>query len=136
MTWKGCCNHSKRRGLTLIEVVVGIALLSTLLVAILVSYRAHAGQIRSAKLRLRAIAYADEQMSLWMTVGNPPPVGDSGESADGTLAWRIVSGTAQADRRFGYRVARLEILPAAAQRRGAILASVEYLVPDLKKRTP
>ena len=81
-----------RSGLTLVEVVAGIALLSTLLVSILLSYGAHAGQIRAARQRMQAIKAADQLLSNWMAQGDLPAVGDQ-DMLPGSdeLVWRMVA---------------------------------------------
>ena len=116
-----------RRGLTLIEVVAGIALLSTLLVAILVSYRAHAAQVRAAKRRLQVIDFADQQMATWMSTGRTPPIGKKGESTDGKYSWKIVRGEATTAKRLGLDVARLEVRSKQQSAGDTALATVEFL---------
>ena len=127
--WNGFSKRCVRRGLTLIEVVAGIALLSTLLVAILMSYQAHAGQVRSAKRRLAAIEFADQQMSAWTSQRRLPEIGRRGESADGEFLWRVVSGASTEAQRFGLQVVRLEVLETRRDSASKILATVEFLTP-------
>jgi prepilin-type N-terminal cleavage/methylation domain-containing protein len=56
---------SRRQGLTLIEVVAGLALLGGLLSGILMAYGRHVVQVRHAELRLQATAAADRLLALW-----------------------------------------------------------------------
>ena len=46
-----CCRRSAGRGLTLVEVIAGLALLATLLASILVAFGSQAAQIRAARDR-------------------------------------------------------------------------------------
>ncbi|QDU44559.1 hypothetical protein Mal52_30430 [Symmachiella dynata] len=133
--WNGFSKHSARRGLTLIEVVAGIALLSTLLVTILMSYRAHAGQVRAAKQRLRAIEFADQQMAAWMSARRVPGLGKWGESTDGQFTWRIMRGETTAETPYGLQVARLEVQAAPRSKGSTVLASVEFLTPQPRRGT-
>lgn len=92
MKFRTSLKFHSRSGLTLVEVVAGIALLSTLLVSILMSYGAHAGQIRAARQRVQAIEAADRLLSNWMTLGELPAVGDQ-DMLPGSdeLVWRMVA---------------------------------------------
>ena len=133
--WNGFSKHSARRGLTLTAMAAGIALLSTLLVAILMSYRAHAGQVRAAKQRLRAIEFADQQMAVWTSARSLPGLGKWGESADGQFTWRITRGESTAATPFGLQVARLEVQPTPRSKGSAVLAAVEFLSPQPRQGT-
>ncbi len=53
-------SHSSKVGFTLIEVVVGLALMASVLVASLLSFSAHRRQLRTADARIAAVAVADE----------------------------------------------------------------------------
>ena len=53
-------SQSRNAGFTLIEVVVGLALMASVLVASLLSFSAHRRQLRTADARIAAVAVADE----------------------------------------------------------------------------
>ena len=92
MTLNRFSNYHARNGLTLVEVVAGLALLATLLVTILLAFGAHAGQIRQAERRLEAIAVADELLREWSAAGGIPEVGSHERLAEyDDLSWQIVS---------------------------------------------
>ena len=117
--------------MTLVEVVAGIALLSTLLVMTLMSYRSHATQIRSAKDRMKAIRAADELLSLWMASSSLPRVGQQ-EGLSGTPGWywRIMPVEPSQDLTvMGAASVRLEIVDTNGTTGERMLARVELLVP-------
>ena len=124
--------------MTLIEVVVGIALLAMLLALILASFRSHAAQIRSAKRRMEAIRQADELLSAWTSSGQIPPVGDRGDipGASG-WTWRIVRATESQELfRLGATSVRLEIVASREKVEEFPLAVVELLVPRERTSEP
>lgn len=55
----------KRRGLTLVEVVAGLALLAALAVGGLLAFGAHQRQLRQSALRLEAATLADRLLTEW-----------------------------------------------------------------------
>lgn len=109
-----------RRGLTLIEVVAGIALLATLLVSILVAHNRHAQQVRQAQGRLAAIEQLDRLLGEWAATGVWQPVGSEGE-LDGFM-WRVVESGARVPDELGSEIVRVELLE-----KDRVLASVELL---------
>lgn len=120
---------SDRRGLTLVEVVAGIALLATLLVSTLAAFRAHATQVRAAKNRLAAIAIADQLLSEWMTAGALPAIGQT-ETVHQRAgwSWRIIRPEPMIElHRLGAMAVRLEIIDRT-EMEPRILTSVEVLV--------
>jgi prepilin-type N-terminal cleavage/methylation domain-containing protein len=123
--------HLRRRGMTLVEVVVGIALLAVLLVLILASFRAHAAQIRSAKQRMEAMRRADELLTVWTTSGGIPVVGEQEEIPETPgWIWRIVKTSGSDDLyQLGAAVIRLEIVATPETIGEFPLAAVELLVP-------
>ena len=123
------CGSQARRGLTLIEVVAGIALLATLLVSTLAAFRAHASQVRSAKNRLAAIAVADRLLSEWMNAGTLPGIGETEDVPDTKgWRWRIVRPEPTMElRRLNALAVRLEIVDSEPT--PSVLTSVELLVP-------
>lgn len=126
-TWSG---HLRRRGMTLVEVVVGIALLAVLLVLILASFRAHAAQIRSAKQRMEALRRAYELLSVWTASKSIPAVGEQDEIPETPgWIWRIVRTSRSDDLyKLGAAVIRLEIVATPETLGDLPLAAVELLV--------
>ncbi len=125
-----CSRRSARTGLTLVEVVAGIALLATLLVSLLSAFRAHAAQIRSAQDRLRAIRIADELLATWMAAGVIPAV-DEQESIPETTgwSWRIARAESSPDlQKLGAAAVRLEIVEASEDSSARVLTFVELMV--------
>ena len=124
--------------MTLIEVVVGIALLAMLLALILASFRSHAAQIRSAKRRMEAIRHADELLSAWSSFGQIPPVGDRGDVPGiSGWTWRIVRATESQELfRLGATSVRLEIVAAREKIEEFPLATVELLIPRERTSEP
>lgn len=125
-------NHKKRRrlGLTLIEVVAGLALLSTLLVATLVAYRGHVRQVRVAQQRLDAIEKIDTLMADWSETREYPASGTV-EMFDhrNQMNWRLLEVDSNHIRDLNARILRLEVFrpTVSAENTDLVLASVEFL---------
>lgn len=82
--------HSHRSGLSLIEVVAGIALLSTLLVSSMLAWTTHRAQIRRAQLQIEAVQLADLQLSLWYAERGGLPQQTEGPLLNhATLTWKL-----------------------------------------------
>lgn len=132
---KRCSASYERVGLTLIEVIAGLALLSTLLVAILIAFRGHALQVRASQDRLAAIAHADRLLLGWTAEEQLPPVGARGLVTD-EWSWRIAPAESAEAPWPGTRVVRLEIIDSGGDERPHVLTAVELLVegskPDLE----
>lgn len=132
------CNRSSRRGITLVEVVVGIALLATLLVMILLAFRAHATQIRQAQDRLEAIRLADTLLAVAWSGSGTLHAGQQAELPDhpGWL-WRVVPGASPLPPALsGGTIVQLEIVarePGVSDRR---LTQVELLVSPSSTLVP
>ena len=109
-----------RCGLTLIEVVAGIALLATLLVSILVAHKKHAEQVRLAQKRLDAIEQLDQLLAEWSAAGNWQPVGSAGDLAG--FKWRVEAADSRVPDELGSEVIRVELFDDIR-----VLASVELL---------
>ena len=117
--------------MTLVEVVVGIALLAVLLVLILSSFRAHAAQVRAANLRMQAIRRADELLSTWTASGGIPAVGESEQVPNSPeWTWRIVRAAQSPElTQLGAESVRLEIVATPFAVEDLPLTSVELVVP-------
>src|SRR4051794_8506660 len=79
----------RRPAMTLVEVVAALALLGTLLAAVLVVRVRYARQSAAAERRLQAVAAADALLSAWHRDPRSLPRFGSGQVAgDAQLAWR------------------------------------------------
>lgn len=63
------CERGSRTGLTLIEVVAGLALMGTLLVAVLLGASSHLRQLRTARQKTSAIESLDRLLPFWSRDG-------------------------------------------------------------------
>jgi prepilin-type N-terminal cleavage/methylation domain-containing protein len=123
-------SRRSRRGLTLIEVVAGLALMATLLAATLTLKSRFARQRVAADQKRRATAAADALLTTWWTDPLHWPVRAAGRVPnDPDLSWQTrVVANAPVDA-IGARVARLEIESAS----GPVLA-VDLVLPRPKDR--
>ena len=126
---KRLCFHCKgRRGLSLIEVVVSVALLSTLLVSLLSIRSRHVRQIRLASQKVLAAKLLDRQMAKWFDSETSLPVGEAGNfEGNELLSWRTFSlpdGNA-----WNALKVRVE---AVESETGTVVSSIEVIVtpPD------
>jgi prepilin-type N-terminal cleavage/methylation domain-containing protein len=121
-----------RRGLTLVEVVAGLALLSTLLVAVLTTKARVTRQWSHAQRKLQAVAAADELLTQWWQRKEEFPRRSSGEVAgDAQLRWRTTPVRNEPLNDLRTSVIRLEILEGRASRSSDdVLASVEVVLDD------
>ena len=116
------------RGLTLLEVVAGMALMATLLTTILVAFGSNLRQIRRAQQRLAAIRQADRLLGEWFQQPNLVSVGDSGDIPDNDqMVWRTreISTATGLD----LRVVRLEIFNRKSKTTDKPLAAVDFVLP-------
>ena len=118
----------RRRGITLVEVVVGLTLMASVLVGSLISFSAHQRQLRSAESKLAAVSIADDLLSrLSGSRGGVP------RAARGTIAgrpgwyWqtRIVGVAAPAG--IPLQVIRLEVIEIRADRTARLLTHVDVV---------
>lgn len=106
---------SRHSGLTLIEVVVGLALLSTLLVSLLMAQRRHWRQIQAARQKLAACKAADELLTGWYSGSASVPLARSGGVPNNrALRWRTRVVPNRETRRWGMELVRLTIHSAEA----------------------
>ena len=122
----------RTRGLTLVEVVAGLALLSTLLVAVLTTKARVTRQWSHAQRKLEAVAAADRLIAQWWPRRDEFPRQSSGRvTADSGLLWRTTPLSNPPLNALRSSVIRLEILDGRAMRAGdSVLASVEVVLDD------
>lgn len=124
------CVTWRRAGLTLLEVLAALALLSTLLIGILVSFRDHAAQIRAAQAARQAAAATEELVYQWASQGRyPPPYGEGPLPGVEGLRWhtRVVSHRWRDT--LGLEIVRLEVHLAPHQEDARPLLALELPVP-------
>lgn len=120
--------RTKSAGLSLIEVIAGIALLSTLLVSSMLAWSTHRAQIRRSQLQIEAAQLADQQLSLWYAERGGLPQQLNGPLLNhATLTWSLES-VPKTDSTLptGLRVVRFWI----ADEHGSHLFHVDLLTAD------
>lgn len=119
-----------RRGLTLVEVVIALTLLSTLIVAILATYGGHQRQLRRAAELIEAAEVADRLLAGWYATDAGVPIGRTGRAPGAKRLWRWRT-TPVRPRRMGaaeFRVVRLDVYPATpVSGPGVASVSIEIL---------
>jgi hypothetical protein len=116
--------------MTLVEVVGGLGLLATLLVAVLLAKGRYTRQAAIAERRLRAVAAADELLAAWHQNAAPlPREGEGLVSGDSDLSWRTRTIVNPDINDLNAEVVRLEILEnRTSSAANPVLASVEFVV--------
>jgi hypothetical protein len=129
-TFKTSSQAPRRRrsaGLTLVEVVAGLALLSTLLVAVLTTKARVTRQWANAQRRLDATAAADRLLATWWQDVERFPRQSSGRVAgDGQLRWRTRPVRNDSVESLGASVVRLEVTGGSDE----MLAAVEVVLSN------
>jgi type II secretory pathway pseudopilin PulG len=121
---------SSRAGLTLVEVVAGLALLSTLLVAVLTTKARVTRQWANAHRRLEAVSAADRLLATWWQDVDRFPRRAAGLVPGNTsFTWRTTPIANPELKALNVSVIRLEILDG----RNA-LASAEIVLDDDRPR--
>jgi type II secretory pathway pseudopilin PulG len=124
--------------MTLVEVVGGLGLLATLLVAILLAKARYTRQAADADRRLQAVAAADALLTAWRQDPRSLPRAGSGMVAgEGRFSWRTRTIANAAISEVGATVVRLEILddrPEAAA--NPAVTSVEFVVEPEEADAP
>lgn len=115
-------------GLTLVEVVAGLALLASLAVGVLLSIGAHRIQTQQAHNRLAAADLADQLLAGWYSSSRGIPRYNSGLlSADGNWFWQ----TRVVDRRFigTFTVEVIRLQVSKRSTRETPLVTIDVLAP-------
>ncbi len=122
---------SDRPGFTLLEVVVGLALMASVLVGSLLSFSAHRKQLRSADAKIAAVAIADDLLDRLSGSREGIPSSQRGQIA-GHPGWfwqtRIVGVTAPAG--IPLKVVRLEVIEITQGRSQRVLSTVDVVEPQ------
>lgn len=119
---------SRHKGLTLLEVVAALALLSTLLVAVLAAHDRLAKQTLRGRLRLEAIDAADALLAEW-TLTQPMSIpGAKGRvKSNQRLYWYLSARSERDLEPLGVQVARLEVYDGEKESGENALATIEFL---------
>lgn len=124
--------QSKRLAFTLLEVVAAIGLVASLLVAVLVAYDRLAKQTLRGRLRLEAIAAAEQLLSDWsMTQPMTLPAAEGTVAGNQQLKWRLVSRSQEGLDPWGVQVATLKVYDGAPDDQKQALATLEFLTTAL-----
>ena len=126
-----CSSLSRGRGLTLIEVVAGLALMSSILVAVLFLKSRYARQQALADHHLQSLAAADALLSAWwQTPAKFPRQGSGSIGSQPTLGWRTKPLPNSELTRLGCQIIRLEITDQSSSALGASdVVAVDVLLP-------
>jgi prepilin-type N-terminal cleavage/methylation domain-containing protein len=106
---------SRGRGLTLIEVVAAIAILGTILVAVVLARSRLTRQLALVDLKTSAVAAADDLIAAWWASPAGFPIDREGVvPGDERLLWRTMVVRNDMMEALGAVVVRLEMRPASA----------------------
>lgn len=121
-------------GMTLVEVVCGLALLGTLLASMLMAKARYTKQATVAERRLKAVRAADELLGEWWRDTSRFPRADAGSVAgDDEFSWRTRRVADAKLAELGVEVVRLEVID---DRRDEVLAAVEVPLGGLTVAAP
>jgi prepilin-type N-terminal cleavage/methylation domain-containing protein len=116
-----------RRGLTLVEVVTSIAILSTMLVMLLVGYARHMRQIQQASRLQRAVELSDHLLADWFRDDVPIIEHRLGAFVDDSdYSWRLTARPVSTGR-LGGQVVQLQTFFVADKDQTPVL-TVELLI--------
>ncbi len=115
------------RGSTLVEVIAGLGLLGTLLVALVLARSRLLEQNALAQKKMDAAAVAERLLASWWTSGEPMPREERGEADGHRWQTRVVSNDAL--RACDGEILRLELLAQTPALSGDPLVAVEIALP-------
>ncbi len=129
------CRPSRRRdgrraAMTLIEVLVGMALLGSLVAAISLAKARSTRQLAQSRRQLAAVAATDQLLTQWWrTTGGGLAVGDGQLPGDDGFSWRIVSVDKPALENLPVRPVRLEVIDQKNKDNTTPMFMLELLLP-------
>ncbi len=127
---RGRCLSGVRPGFTLLEVVVGLALMASVLVASLLSFSAHRKQLRAADARMAAVAVADDLLEMLRARPDGFPKSSRGPIAGRpTWLWQTNVVGLVTPMQVPMEVIQLSIIDLASDRGGQPLVSVNLVEP-------
>ena len=120
----------RQQGLTLIEVVTALALLSTLLVSIMIAFGKNADRIRAGLAARRAITSVDTLLLSWAEQGVYPPAADRGELPDvPEFTWETKLVSRHLRNTLGLDIISLTVRAEGTESDGSPIISLELAVP-------
>lgn len=121
-----------RAGLTLMEVVAGLALLGWLLSAVVLAKARYTRQWATANQTLLATRAADQLLTHWWSDDQQIPVPASGQIAQPPgLEWRTMPLPSETVEPLGVRLVRLEVVAKNAAPGTPPLVAVDLMLPKL-----
>lgn len=134
-----CCNSWFRnrsvQGFTLIEVIVGLALMGSLLAAVTLATARYKRQLTLAEAKLEAVHVAQSVLAQWWQESfDAIPRNGSGEvtSTDSTdgLSWRTHELPLQGDEPMGFAVVRFELYDQKQAKPESPLLTVDLAIAE------
>lgn len=128
-------HNNRSAGFTLMEVVVGLALAATLLVAVLAACGHHLRQLRLADSRMIAIKTADQMLAEWYHRDGRVPINAGGVCRqNSSLTWQTearttVLGASSNKNSFKVEFVRLSIFRKEENTNTTPLISIEIMQP-------
>jgi hypothetical protein len=124
--------------MTLIEVVAGLALMATLLVALLQAKVGHARQANIADRKMAAVGAADRLLTYWWSHPEGFPAESAGKvPGDPRFAWRTGLVPNESAEEMQLDVVRLEIVDLQAKSQDPIvLAAVDVVISNAAPEAP
>jgi len=127
--------------MTLVEVVAGIAVLGTLLVAVLMTEAACKRQSAAAAIRLKGLRAADAMLEAWWASEEGIPVNDRGivPAELGEFTWRTRALKSEPAEDLGVRIVRVEIAPTRGDLKEKAMVTLDVVLdrqnePGLQSR--
>jgi len=128
--WNFCCVSRKRSGLTLIEVVAGLALMATVLVGILEAGGRHVRQIKRARRQLAAATEADRLLTGMIGNFEQLPDNNAGTECGDGLMWRTrLMENREARETMNIAIVRLEIFDPRQTKDQTPLVAIDVVKP-------
>ena len=130
-----CRLRRDRAGTTLIEVLLGLVVLSTLLVSVAVARGRFVRQWADADRRLRLIRAADELIATWLAAApRPVPIGRGTIEAEPAATWRTRILPDRGAASLNAVVVRLDLYDARGGETPAV--SIDFLERDPATAAP
>lgn len=121
---------SAKAGLTLVEVLAALALLSTLLVGILMASNRHTEQIRRSRQTLEVLHRVDALLYRWTGSGGMVPRKANGQiPGRDELIWKTHVVSKQHRQRLGIELVRLEVFPERGTLSEEPIVALDLAVP-------
>ncbi len=123
-------NSCRSRGLTLIEVITALAILSTLLVGMLVAFKKNSEQIHTQLAVREATSSVDQLLFVWARQGIYPPARSSGDLPDtDNMTWETWPVTGEHRDTLGLDIIRLSVYANDNRDRSVPVLSLELPIP-------